>query len=187
MVKALAATLLILTVLFSFNPAHAGLLPLVNNGGNLIYDPNLKITWYDPVPTAMNWYDATNWAASLTIGGTTAGSWSLPTTAGTQTGYTDEGQMGYLFCDESGILIRPVLPIRVFLRTFSLPSTGMLRWSRGIPPRRGIPASSTVTRRTTQGSVLATTRWRCIPVTLPQSRFPGRSSFSVPPSSVLRQ
>jgi len=53
---------------------------LIDNGNNLIYDTNLNITWYDPVPTAMTWDQAMAWAAGLTAGGTTAGSWSLPST-----------------------------------------------------------------------------------------------------------
>lgn len=65
------------TTLVRANP-----LPLQNNGNNLIYDPNLNITWYDPVivPTGMTWSAAVAWASILTVGGTTTGSWSLPTT-----------------------------------------------------------------------------------------------------------
>lgn len=53
---------------------------LIDNGNNLIYDTRLNITWYDPPPTPMTWSQATAWAAGLTVGGTTAGSWSLPQT-----------------------------------------------------------------------------------------------------------
>jgi len=117
-VKGLAATFLILAVLFSFSPAHASPLPLVPNGGDLIYDPNLHVTWYDPVPTAMSWtYATTVWAPGLTVGGTTAGSWSLPTTPGTTFGYTSEGQMGYLYYTELAMLSADLLPKRVLLLT----------------------------------------------------------------------
>ena len=60
--------------------AKAALLPLQYNGYNLFYDPNLNITWYDPAPTGMTLGGALGWAAALTAGGTTAGSWTLPST-----------------------------------------------------------------------------------------------------------
>jgi hypothetical protein len=115
--------------------AHAeGVVPLVNNGNGLIYDPNLKITWYDysydgPSGTGATWAQAMAWAASLTVGGTKAGSWSLPTTLpvngsaydvtnGCLNGSTDKGynicapgsvyagstasQLSYLFYTELG-------------------------------------------------------------------------------------
>ncbi len=78
--KRLVLTALVALILGFSTLAHADPLPLQDNGNNLIYDPNLNITWYDPVPTAMTWDQAMGWAASLTVGGTTAGSWSLPTT-----------------------------------------------------------------------------------------------------------
>jgi hypothetical protein len=53
---------------------------LIDNGNNLIYDTALNITWYDPAPTFMTWNTANTWAAGLTVGGTTAGTWTLPTT-----------------------------------------------------------------------------------------------------------
>src|SRR5208337_74912 len=53
---------------------------LIDNGNNLIYDTALNITWYDPAPTVMTWNMANTWAAGLTVGGTTAGTWTLPTT-----------------------------------------------------------------------------------------------------------
>lgn len=50
----------------------------VSNGSGLIYDQNQNITWYDFVETSgMNWYEATNWVQSLTIGGVSG--WRLPT------------------------------------------------------------------------------------------------------------
>jgi hypothetical protein len=76
---------------------------LIDNGNNLIYDTVLKITWYDPAPTEMTWtYATTVWAPSLTVGGTTAGSWTLPTTPGVTFGYTNEGEMGFLYYSELG-------------------------------------------------------------------------------------
>ena len=67
----------LLALILGFSPsAHA---VLINNGNGLIYDTVLNITWYDYVYYG-NWVQATAWAASLTVGGTTAGTWTLPTT-----------------------------------------------------------------------------------------------------------
>ena len=92
--------------------AHAAPLPLQNNGNNLIYDPNLNVTWYayiyspPVIPSEFgtpSWDQAVTWASSLTVGGVTG--WTLPTTPGTTTtgtpgAYTDQGEMGYLYYDE---------------------------------------------------------------------------------------
>jgi hypothetical protein len=73
--------------------------PLQDNGGGLIYDPNLDITWYN-VPnmgtssSLLLFNEATSWVNSLNLGG--VGGWRLPSTPGTTQGYTDEGEMGYL-------------------------------------------------------------------------------------------
>jgi hypothetical protein len=75
---------------------------LIDNGNNLIYDTVQNITWYAPVPTLMSWSQAMSWAEALTVGGTTAGTWSLPVTPGTTSGFTNEGQMGYLYYNELG-------------------------------------------------------------------------------------
>jgi hypothetical protein len=53
--------------IFSFIsvPSHAA---LVDNGGGLIYDDALDITWSQP-DIQRNWDDAGTWAAGLTLGG----------------------------------------------------------------------------------------------------------------------
>jgi len=48
---------------------------LINNGGGLIYDDVLKITWAQP-DTFRSWGDANAWAAGLTLGGVSG--WRLP-------------------------------------------------------------------------------------------------------------
>ena len=71
----------VLSAVLGFSsPAHA---ILVNNGNGLIYDTGLNITWYDYTytgrqGTGATWSQATALAAGLTVGGTTAGSWTLP-------------------------------------------------------------------------------------------------------------
>jgi hypothetical protein len=53
-------------------PSHAA---LVDNGGGLIYDTVLDITWSQP-DTTRSWDDAKTWAAGLTLGGVSG--WRLP-------------------------------------------------------------------------------------------------------------
>jgi hypothetical protein len=66
-------------LVLAFAPvAHGTPLPLVNNGGGLIYDPNLKITWYYAGATSTTWSQAMSWAAGLNVGGVTG--WTLPAT-----------------------------------------------------------------------------------------------------------
>jgi hypothetical protein len=66
--------------------------PLIDNGGGLIYDPALNVTWYDysyshvypsylhPLNSAVlegvDWDEAKSWAAGLNVGGVTG--WRLP-------------------------------------------------------------------------------------------------------------
>jgi hypothetical protein len=108
-----------LTVLMLFVtvPGHAA---LVDNGGGLIYDTDLNITWYDAPAVEMTWGHAMSWASGLTVGGTAAGSWRLPNTlpvngssynyATRYDGTTDSGwnisspysEMGHLFHVELG-------------------------------------------------------------------------------------
>lgn len=97
MVKTLAAILVTL-VLCTGGLAQAA---LVDNGGGLIYDPDLNITWYDAPNYNTGVYGAyETWAAGLTAGGVSG--WRLPTTPGTATGFINEGEMGHLFYDELG-------------------------------------------------------------------------------------
>jgi hypothetical protein len=49
---------------------------LVDNGGGLIYDTVLNITWAQPDTATRNWREATTWASGLTLGGVTG--WRLP-------------------------------------------------------------------------------------------------------------
>jgi hypothetical protein len=81
--RTLVTALFVLTIFLSCGAAHAVPLPLVNNGGGLIYDPNLNITWYDytykgSTGNGATWSQAMTWASSLTVGG--ASNWTLPTT-----------------------------------------------------------------------------------------------------------
>jgi hypothetical protein len=76
---------------------------LVNNGDGLIYDTDLNITWYNfsyGGEAGTSWSGAKDWASTLTLGGTAAGSWRLPTTPGTGFGYLNEGEFGHLFYTE---------------------------------------------------------------------------------------
>lgn len=76
---------------------------LVNNGGGLIYDTDLNITWYEDATSSMAYSQAANWAAELTVGGTVAGSWRLPWIAdGQDWGFDHVGEMGHLFYAELG-------------------------------------------------------------------------------------
>jgi len=95
MLKALTAVLVILVVC-AFGSAHARL--IVHSGG-LVYDTDLNITWYvNPNYDTHVYGDYAAWAAGLNVGGVTG--WRLPTTPGTTTGITNEGEMGHLFYDE---------------------------------------------------------------------------------------
>ena len=92
---------------------------LVNNGGGLIYDSDLNITWYDvtysvtqPYNDTTQYYDrnywapAVDWAAGLNAGGVTG--WRLPTAVDSYNGTTASqynntvSEMGHLFYTELG-------------------------------------------------------------------------------------
>jgi hypothetical protein len=90
--------------------AHAA---LQNNGGGLIYDTDLNITWYDYTKSQAHWPDQVAWAAGLTVGGVTG--WRLPSTVDgpytnpfDYTGTTTAGynittsEMGHLYYTELG-------------------------------------------------------------------------------------
>jgi hypothetical protein len=51
---------------------------LIDNGGGFIYDTDLNITWYDAPSVSRPWNLTVAWVATLTIGGTKAGTWRLP-------------------------------------------------------------------------------------------------------------
>jgi len=85
---------------------------VIDRGGGLIYDDDLKITWYQkPENTVMTWAEAKNWAETLVVNGISG--WRLPTTVdgpyvwgndGTTTaGYNiTTSEMGHLFYAELG-------------------------------------------------------------------------------------
>lgn len=80
---------------------------LINNGGGLVYDTDLDITWYIAAPVSEgtinngSWYTVTSWVDTLTLGATEVGSWRLPTTPALEgEAYTNEGEMGHLYYDE---------------------------------------------------------------------------------------
>jgi len=82
--------------------ANATLTGFYEGADHFVYDSIQNITWYDYSNPANTWQNQLNWANSLHVGNTIAGSWSLPTTPAINTGYTDEGQMGYLYYHELG-------------------------------------------------------------------------------------
>jgi hypothetical protein len=89
MLKTLAAALVI-CVACAFGSAHAA---LIDNGGGLIYDTDLNVTWYaTPNYDTHVQGDYVTWASGLTVGGVTG--WRLPTTTSTTT-----GEMGHLYTE----------------------------------------------------------------------------------------
>jgi hypothetical protein len=97
MKKTMSAALVILAV-FALGSAHA---VLVNNGGGLIYDTDLNITWYDYRYGGLNWSEAVAWAANLNVGGITG--WRVSTTPVSlspelpYSNTVDLGEMGHLY------------------------------------------------------------------------------------------
>lgn len=74
----------LLAVVFGLSPlAHAA---LVDNGGGLIYDTDLNITWYDYTMSLDNYSRQSTqvtWAANLSVidvNGKTINGWRLPRT-----------------------------------------------------------------------------------------------------------
>ena len=91
----------VVAVALSFSIMGTGNATLKDNGGNLIYDTDLNITWYAVGTTPyVDWAEANSWATGLTLGGVSG--WRLPTTPGTASGFTDQGEMGNLYYDELG-------------------------------------------------------------------------------------
>jgi hypothetical protein len=110
-VKRLVLAALVALVLGFAPNAHA-LPALINNGGNLIYDPGQNITWYDfiymgPQSYGAYWEWARDWAASLNAGGVSG--WRLPTTPGAATydSFSSEGEMGQLYVELGNTLGSP--------------------------------------------------------------------------------
>jgi len=81
------------------SPTHA---TLWDRGGGLIYDDDLNITWLQNAGLGGNrsWDSAMAWASNLVYGG--YDDWRLPTTPGTNYGYTSEGEIGDLYYTELG-------------------------------------------------------------------------------------
>lgn len=81
---------------------------LIDNGGGLVYDEDLNVTWLAGANSggALNWGDALAWAASLDAGGTMG--WRLPT-ADACTGTSCNGEFNHLFYNElSGLTGTPL-------------------------------------------------------------------------------
>jgi hypothetical protein len=71
-------------------------------GGQLIYDTDLDITWYDYADSFVgDWQSAGGWAANLevTTNGNTYTGWRLPSTV-TGDGNINAGEMGHLYYNE---------------------------------------------------------------------------------------
>ena len=101
---------ILLTVLGFSTLANAA---LIDNGNGLVYDTDLNITWYDAPAVLRNWSDSMDWAATLTVGNTVAGTWRLPNSVdgpyssgydGTTTwGFNiTSSEMGHLYYTEFG-------------------------------------------------------------------------------------
>lgn len=96
------AMVLGITTLVQADPIP-GTLHLYDNGEGLTYDSDLDITWYAVANnTDMGWYDALNWAASLTYGGVSG--WRLPNADPTCTTAPNcvKSEMGHLYYTELG-------------------------------------------------------------------------------------
>jgi hypothetical protein len=64
----------LLVIVLGFSTLAQG--ELINNGGGLIYDSDLNITWYDAPAVKSTFYDAMSWASGLKAGGVQG--WRLP-------------------------------------------------------------------------------------------------------------
>jgi len=101
----------IMSFIIVFGFTALGNATLIDNGGNLIYDTDLNITWYNPVNVARTWDEATSWATGLNVGGVTG--WRLPSSmnqdgTGPCEGYNCTGsEMGHLYYTELGNAANP--------------------------------------------------------------------------------
>lgn len=87
---------------------------LIDNGGGLIYDDVLDITWYDaPNYGTADYWGYTAWVDALTVEGSS--DWRLPRTPGTIIGYTNEGELGSLYSQMGGNVNAP--PFTGFTQT----------------------------------------------------------------------
>jgi hypothetical protein len=116
-----------------------------SSGHQLIYDPNLNITWYDYAYNASGWQNSMDWAASLTVTfqGTSISDWALPSAlnldgSGT-VGVGSSSAMGYLYFLDFGNAGGPAFNHSPF--TDLLPA-----WynnpSEGVPPTAGFWTST---------------------------------------------
>ncbi|RDH80677.1 MAG: hypothetical protein DIZ80_16745 [endosymbiont of Galathealinum brachiosum] len=98
----------LLTGLFLFSMAGTANAALIDNLDGTLTDTNTNLMWLQDANYAMtsgydtdgemNWDAAMAWADTLEFAG--YDDWRLPTTPGTSTGFTDEGEMGHLFYNE---------------------------------------------------------------------------------------
>jgi hypothetical protein len=112
----------------------------IDHGGGMIYDTDLKITWYDAPIIPRPYSEAINWVASLTLCNTVPNSWRFPSTPGTVVGCTDEGEMGKLYFDELQNKCYEMLTNSgPFKNNFQAPSGLVAYWanSTGNPPGSG--------------------------------------------------
>ena len=111
--KKLSVFLFVMSLFFGF--AGMSNATLWDRGNGLIYDDVLDITWlqdanygagsiydngYSATDGLMTWANAMNWAENLIYEG--YADWRLPTTPATGSGYTYEGEMGYMFHNNLG-------------------------------------------------------------------------------------
>jgi hypothetical protein len=111
------------------------ILGLDSGGYQLIYDPNLNITWYDYAYNASGWQSSMDWAANLnvTFQGASIGGWTLPSALnldGTGAiGFGSSSEMGYLYCLEFGNAGGPAFNHSPFTdllpQWYNVPSTGI--------------------------------------------------------------
>jgi hypothetical protein len=109
-----SVSITILFALISLAPlAHAA---LVDNGGGLIYDTDLNITWYDYTKSADTWANQKAWATSPSVtdvNGKIITGWRLPSTVDGPYTYGNNGtttagyniitsEMGHLYYTELG-------------------------------------------------------------------------------------
>jgi hypothetical protein len=107
MKKVVLAVLVVTALMLSVNLSQA---TLVSNGGGLVYDTVLDITWYNYTASGSSktWNQMNDWATnlSITVDGVAITGWRLPITAETAGeagfGYLAAGEMGDLYYNTLG-------------------------------------------------------------------------------------
>lgn len=110
---------------------------LIDRGNGLFYDTDYNITWYDN-SHMMSWVDATNWAASINVGGVTG--WKLPS-ASPRAGYAMD-DISHLWLVETGhfdpyIPVPPFSTIRKGYSYWTSDLAGNGQWAWFISPGNG--------------------------------------------------